>query len=98
MEKLYPARQKLSIKGSKSALPSEAKLVDVGIKDGGELCVKDMGPQISWRTVFLIEYVRCYYIYAFAITVVMLILRAMEGRTVVYTPTYISFPQALLRA
>jgi very-long-chain enoyl-CoA reductase len=27
-------------------------------EDGAELAVKDLGPQISWRTVFLVEYVR----------------------------------------
>lgn len=26
--------------------------------DGAEVTVKDLGPQIGWKTVFLIEYVR----------------------------------------
>ena len=55
----YETRQKLSIKGSKVPLPSDATLKDAGIEDGGELSVKDLGPQISWQTVFMIEYVRC---------------------------------------
>ena len=54
----YATRQKLSLKGSKAPLASEATLKDVGVEDGGELCVKDLGPQISWKTVFMIEYVR----------------------------------------
>jgi very-long-chain enoyl-CoA reductase len=29
-----------------------------GRVEGGELQVKDLGPQVSWRTVFLAEYVR----------------------------------------
>ena len=28
------------------------------VADGAELVVKDLGPQIGWRTVFLVEYVR----------------------------------------
>ena len=34
----------------------------------GELVVKDLGPQISWRTVFLIEYVRAMLRYAQRVT------------------------------
>lgn len=48
----YPARQKITLKDSKNTLNDEAKLVDAG-----ELLVKDLGPQISWKTVFLVEYV-----------------------------------------
>ncbi|KAH9917846.1 3-oxo-5-alpha-steroid 4-dehydrogenase-domain-containing protein [Fomitopsis serialis] len=46
--KFYTSRQKLSLKGEKTALADE---------NGDELAVKDLGPQLGWRTVFLIEYV-----------------------------------------
>ena len=48
------------MKGDKKALDDEVKISTVlGVKlEGAELQVKDLGPQISWRTVFLIEYVR----------------------------------------
>jgi very-long-chain enoyl-CoA reductase len=48
------------VKGDRKALDDEAKISTVlGDKlEGAELQVKDLGPQISWRTVFLIEYVR----------------------------------------
>ncbi|KAH7884782.1 3-oxo-5-alpha-steroid 4-dehydrogenase-domain-containing protein [Phlebopus sp. FC_14] len=52
----YPARQKVTLNDSKELLPDETKLVDAGITDGGEVAVKDLGHQISWKTVFLVEY------------------------------------------
>jgi hypothetical protein len=33
-------------------------LAAAGVRDGGELVVKDLGSQVSWKTVFLVEYVR----------------------------------------
>lgn len=54
----YSARQKISLKGDRKAIDDESQLQELGIGDGAELTVKDLGPQISWRTVFLIEYVR----------------------------------------
>lgn len=51
-------RQKISLKDSKAPLNPETTLSSVGVTDGGELTVKDLGRQISWKTVFLIEYVR----------------------------------------
>jgi very-long-chain enoyl-CoA reductase len=57
-------RQKLSLKGSKAALADDVTLKDAGIEDGAELSVKDLGPQISWKVVFLIEYVS-YFIFLF---------------------------------
>jgi len=54
--KFYSARQKISLKGDRKALDDDSQLQELGIGDGAELTVKDLGPQISWRTVFLIEY------------------------------------------
>lgn len=55
--KFYPSRQKLALKEDKRALADEKTLRDVGVVDGGEVTVKDLGPQIAWKTVFIIEYV-----------------------------------------
>lgn len=55
---MYPSRQKITLKGDRKLLKDEITLQQAGVTDGGELVVKDLGPQISWRTVFVIEYVR----------------------------------------
>ena len=41
-------------------MSDDKKLEDVlgGKVEGAELHVKDLGPQVSWRMVFLVEYVR----------------------------------------
>ncbi|KIJ50957.1 hypothetical protein M422DRAFT_44187 [Sphaerobolus stellatus SS14] len=56
--RFYPDRQKLSLKGDETnkALSEETKLSSLGITSTGEINAKDLGPQISWKTVFLIEY------------------------------------------
>lgn len=53
---LIPARQRITL--DKTAFVDDEKtLDDYGVKEGDSLFVKDLGPQISWRTVFLVEYV-----------------------------------------
>jgi very-long-chain enoyl-CoA reductase len=59
---LYVERQKLSLKGEVKALDDDAVLATASVRDGSELVVKDLGPQVSWKTVFLVEYVRPFYL------------------------------------
>ncbi|KAH6909252.1 3-oxo-5-alpha-steroid 4-dehydrogenase-domain-containing protein [Coprinopsis sp. MPI-PUGE-AT-0042] len=54
--KFYTSRQKLSLKGDKKGLEDDAKL-ETALKGQTEVQVKDLGPQMGWRTVYLIEYV-----------------------------------------
>jgi very-long-chain enoyl-CoA reductase len=52
----YLDRQKITLKDSKNTLPDDITLKAAGVAEGGELSVKDLGPQISWKTVFMVEY------------------------------------------
>ncbi|KAH8818835.1 3-oxo-5-alpha-steroid 4-dehydrogenase-domain-containing protein [Flagelloscypha sp. PMI_526] len=50
--KFYTSRQKIALNTDKKALSDDTKISALN----GELTVKDLGPQIGWKTVFLIEY------------------------------------------
>ncbi|CAO3644347.1 unnamed protein product [Cunninghamella echinulata] len=50
-----PERQRITTEDKKS-LDSEKTLAELGLVDGATLQFKNLGPQIGWRTVFLIEY------------------------------------------
>ncbi|KIL65678.1 hypothetical protein M378DRAFT_76541 [Amanita muscaria Koide BX008] len=56
--KVHHSRLKVTLKGQKRSLEDEARLSTILGDDfkNGELDVLDMGPQIAWKTVFLIEY------------------------------------------
>ena len=56
---LYPSRQWFNIGDAKGEAlkDDDKKLKDQGVKSGVTLVFKDLGPQVSWRLVFLVEYV-----------------------------------------
>lgn len=53
-------RQRITDAEKKPLVGDDKRLTDLNVKSGDALQVKDLGPQISWRTVFLVEYVRGY--------------------------------------
>ncbi|KAK0534018.1 3-oxo-5a-steroid 4- dehydrogenase [Tilletia horrida] len=59
--KLHPSRQRIIAATTQKPLvapvdENKTTLQELGVQEGDTLEVKDLGPQISWRTVFLIEY------------------------------------------
>lgn len=57
-------RQRLEMAAGKKALDDEYKLLAADFAAGGDniLLVKDLGPQIGWKTVFMTEYARCFFL------------------------------------
>ncbi|KAJ7432511.1 3-oxo-5-alpha-steroid 4-dehydrogenase-domain-containing protein [Mycena galericulata] len=53
--KFYTSRQKLSLPETSKALPDDSAIL-FSAAGNAELTVADLGPQVQWRTVFLVEY------------------------------------------
>lgn len=49
-------RVRLTLKEKKQVIASGDDLVAQGLSDGDVLIFKDLGPQISWKLVFFLEY------------------------------------------
>lgn len=55
---LLAVRQRLTTETNSVLADGEKSLGSYGVKEEDTVYLKDLGPQISWRTVFVIEYVR----------------------------------------
>lgn len=53
---LYPGRQLLRLQPKGKPLSDNAILKELDIRGGSQIYLKDLGPQISWKGVFLVEY------------------------------------------
>ncbi|CAG9796571.1 unnamed protein product [Diatraea saccharalis] len=53
---LYPDRQAIKLEAKGKTLKDEDSLKTHNIQNGAKLYLKDLGPQISWKNVFLAEY------------------------------------------
>lgn len=60
---LYPDRQALKLEAKGKTLKDEDTLNSLNIQDGSKLFLKDLGPQVSWRNVFLAEYAGPLFVY-----------------------------------
>ncbi|XP_033191448.2 very-long-chain enoyl-CoA reductase isoform X1 [Bombus vancouverensis nearcticus] len=56
-------RQCLRLDAKGKALSDSDTLKNLSISSGGKLYFKDLGPQISWKTVFLVEYAGPLFLY-----------------------------------
>lgn len=55
-KRLGPTRQSLRLEPKGKAPKQDAMLSSLGVHSGAKIYVKDLGPQIGWKTVFLVEY------------------------------------------
>ncbi|XP_045503019.1 probable very-long-chain enoyl-CoA reductase art-1 [Colias croceus] len=63
---LYPERQSIKLESKGRSLKDEATLKSLNIVNGAKLYLQDLGPQISWKNVFLAEYAGPLFVYLWA--------------------------------
>lgn len=60
---LYPDRQAIKLEAKGKTLNDEDSIKSLNLENGSKLYVKDLGPQISWKNVFLAEYAGPLFVY-----------------------------------
>ncbi|KAF4522213.1 hypothetical protein B566_EDAN007364 [Ephemera danica] len=53
---LYPERQSFRLEAKGKSLNDNDTIGSLKLKGGAKIYLKDLGPQIGWKTVFLVEY------------------------------------------
>ncbi|KAK2723020.1 very-long-chain enoyl-CoA reductase-like [Artemia franciscana] len=65
---LQPERQELRLEPRSKGLDDKVTLEQIDIKNGSQLFLKDLGPQVAWKTVFLAEYAGPLFVYLWVYT------------------------------
>lgn len=65
---LYPDRQAIKLEAKGKTLKDEDSLKSLNIQNGAKLYLKDLGPQILWKNVFLTEYAGPLFVYLWVYT------------------------------
>ncbi|XP_065572741.1 probable very-long-chain enoyl-CoA reductase art-1 [Artemia franciscana] len=65
---LQPERQELRLEPRSKGLDDMVTLEQIDIKNGSQLFLKDLGPQVAWKTVFLAEYAGPLFVYLWVYT------------------------------
>ncbi|CAG4978634.1 unnamed protein product [Parnassius apollo] len=60
---LYPERQSIKLEAKGKSLKDETTLKSINVHDGAKLFVSDLGPQVSYKNVFLAEYAGPLFVY-----------------------------------
>lgn len=60
---LYPDRQSIKLEAKGRSLKDESTLKSLNIDSGAKLYLQDLGPQVSWKNVFLAEYAGPLFVY-----------------------------------
>lgn len=63
---LPPNRQAIKLEAKGKVLKDDDTLKLLNVQSGAKLYLKDLGPQISWTTVFLAEYAGPLFVYLWA--------------------------------
>ncbi|TKR65492.1 hypothetical protein L596_025888 [Steinernema carpocapsae] len=61
--KLAIERQSLRLEPKGKSLKDEQKISELNMPTNGQIYLRDLGPQIAWKTVFLVEYAGPFFIY-----------------------------------
>jgi very-long-chain enoyl-CoA reductase len=68
-QSLYPDRQSFRLEVKGKSLSDNDTLSSLGLKSGSlKIYVKDLGPQIGWKTVFIVEYAGPLFVYLWIYT------------------------------
>lgn len=65
---LYPERQEIRPLPRGKGFSEGQTVGELGIQDQGKIYLKDLGPQVAWKTVFLVEYAGPLFVYAWIYT------------------------------